>query len=143
MTQTGTCLVIKSIDANPAYNTNINNVSVQSKLASLLREFPNIGAVNSSGYSKFAPTQGVKHHIDTNNTRLVRSLTRPLFGTKKKAQNEFKAMLAAGIVSRSEGSPWAAPLHLGTLINSRTYLGRFGLVFIGILLKVISAEKLV
>ena len=52
--QTGTCLVIKSIDANPAYNTNINNISLQSKLASLLREFPNIGAVNSSGYSKVA-----------------------------------------------------------------------------------------
>ena len=54
LTQTGTCLVIKSVDANPANNTNINDVSVQSKLASLLREFPNIGAVNSSGYSKVA-----------------------------------------------------------------------------------------
>ena len=47
--QTGTCLVINSIDANLANNTNINNVSLQSKLASLLREFPNIGVVNSSG----------------------------------------------------------------------------------------------
>ena len=35
------------------------------------------------------------------------------------------------------------PSPLGTLINSRTYLGQFGLVFTGILLKVISAEKLV
>ena len=33
LTQTGTCLVIKSIDPNPANN---NNISVQSKLASLL-----------------------------------------------------------------------------------------------------------
>ena len=27
------------------------------------------------------------------------------------AQNEFKAMLAAGIISRSEGLLWPAPLH--------------------------------
>ena len=38
---------------------------------------------------------------------------RPLFGAKKAtAQNEFKAMLVAGIISRSEVSLWAAPLQL-------------------------------
>ena len=41
LTQTGTCLIIKSVDENPANNTNINNVSVQHKLASLLKDFPN------------------------------------------------------------------------------------------------------
>ena len=99
------------VDANATKNTNINHVSVHSRLASLLREFPNIGAVNSSSYSKFAPTLGVEHHIVTDNTRPVRSCARPLFSTKKKAQNKLKAMMAAGIISRSEGSPWAAPLH--------------------------------
>ena len=72
LTQTGTCLVIKSFDANPVNNTNINNVSIQSKLASLLQEFPNISAVNSSSYSKFVPTHWLEHHIVTDNTRLVR-----------------------------------------------------------------------
>ena len=64
-------MYIKTVDTNPAINTNINNVSVKSKLASLLQDFPNIGAVNSSGYSKFAPTHGVEHHIKTNNARPV------------------------------------------------------------------------
>ena len=86
---------------------------MQSKLASLLKEFPDIGAVNFSGYSKFAPNHGVEH-FETNDARPRCSHTRPLFGAKKKAaQQEFKPMLAAGIVSRSEGLPWAAtPLHL-------------------------------
>ena len=65
LTQTGTCLVIKLVEANLANNTNIINVSVQSKLASLHQEFPDIGAVNPYGYSKFAPTHGVEHFIET------------------------------------------------------------------------------
>ena len=85
LTQTGTCLIIKSVDENQANNTNVNNVSVHHKLASLFKEFPNI-----SGYSKFAPTHGVEHHITTDHTRPVRSRARPLFGAKKKAaQKEF------------------------------------------------------
>ena len=37
----------------------------------------------------------------------------PLFGKKRvAAEREFKAMLKAGVVSCSAGSPWAAPLHM-------------------------------
>ena len=92
ITEYGTFLVIKSVDANSANTTTINNVNNLSKLARLLEEFPNIGSVDSSGYSKFAPTHGVKHFIETNDAR-------PMFGAKKKAvEQEFKAMLAASIV---------------------------------------------
>ena len=45
--------------------------------------------------------------------RASRSRARPLFGKKRTtAESEFKEMLKAGVVSRSAGSPWAAPLHM-------------------------------
>ena len=74
------------------------------------QEFPYIGAVNLSGYSKFAPTHGVEHFIENNNARPVRSRASPLFVTKKKgAEQELKTMLATSNISRSKGLSWVAP----------------------------------
>ena len=89
-----TCLVIKSVDANPANNANINNVCVQSKLASLPKEFPDIGAVNSSGYSKFALTWDGTSHQDQHCQASAQLRQAPVWRQKKVAQSEFKAMLA-------------------------------------------------
>ena len=73
-------------------------------------------------HSKFAPTHGVEHHIESNDVLPVRSSARPLFGTKKKAAT----ILATGIVSRCEGSRWAAPC---TSSRSRMEAGAYVVIF--------------
>ena len=109
LTQIQTDLFILAIDQTRPAN-NVNHVQADPRVQKLLKEYSRVTQVSSSGYSKLLPQHGVFHHIDTGEAR---SRAQPLFGKKRAtAKREFKAMLKAGVVSRSAGSPWAAPLHM-------------------------------
>jgi len=110
LTQIQTDLFIPAIDQTGPAN-NVNHVQADPRVQKLLKEYSQVTQVSSSGYSKLLPQHGIFHHIDTGEARASRSRARPLFGKKRAAaESEFKAMLKAGVVSRSAGSPWAAPL---------------------------------
>ena len=109
LTQIQSDLFIPATDrTRPA---NVNHVQADPRVQKLLKEYSRVTQVSSSGYSKLLPQHGVYHHIDTGKARASRSRARLLFGKKRAAaEREIKAMLKAGVVSRSAGSPWAAPL---------------------------------
>ena len=112
LTQIQTDLFIPATDRTRLAN-NVNHVQADPRVQKLLKEYSCVTQVSSSGYSKLLPQHGVYHHIDTNEARASHSRTRPLFGKKgAAAERKFKAMLKAGVVSRSPGSPWAIPLHM-------------------------------
>ena len=98
----------------PTRRTNsLNHVQADPRVKKLLKEYPRVTQVSSSGYSKLLPQHGVYHHIHKGEGQASRSRARPLLGKKRvAAEHEFKAMLKARVVSRSAGSPWAAPLHM-------------------------------
>ena len=78
-----------------------------------MKNFPQVMKVSSSGYSKLQPQHVVEHVIERGDSRPARSRAQGLFEKKRAAaEHEFRAMEQAGIVSRSMGSPWAAPLHM-------------------------------
>ena len=91
----------------------VNQVQADPRVQQLLKDFPRVTQVSCSGYSKLWPQQGVYHHIDTGTAQASRSRARQLFGKKRAtAEHEFNSMLRAGVVSRSDGSPWAAPIQM-------------------------------
>ena len=88
----------------------VNQIQADPRVQQLLKDFPRVAQVS---YSKLPLQHGFYHHIDTGTARASRSHVQLLFGKKSAAaEREFKAMLRAGVISRSEGSPWAAPLHM-------------------------------
>ena len=112
LTQIQTDLFIPA-DNQTRPTDSVNHVQVDRKVKQLLRDFPQVTRVSSSGYSKLRPQHGIQHEINTGGAQPSRSRARPLFGKKRAAAlREFRAMEKAGIVTRSEGSPWAAPLHM-------------------------------
>ena len=104
LTQIQTDLFIPATDRTRPAN-NVNHVQADPRVQKLLKEYTQ---VSSSGYSKLLPQHNIHHHIEMGEAQASRSCSLPLFGKKR----EFKAMLKAGVVSRSAGSPWAAPLHM-------------------------------
>ena len=111
LTQIQTDLFIPATDRTRRANS-VNHVQADPRVQKLLKEYPHVTQVSSSGYSKLLPLHGVYHHIDTGKSRASRSRARPLFGKKRATvEREFKTMLKAGVVSRSAESPWAALLQ--------------------------------
>ena len=92
LTQIQTDLFIPA-DNRTRQTDSVNHVQADRKVRQLLRDFPRVTQVSSSGYSKLRPQHGVYHEINTGNAQPSRSLVRPLFGKKRAAaEREFRAM---------------------------------------------------
>lgn len=83
---------------------------VDPRAQTLLMDFP----VLSSPLQLSTKTNNlpIKHSIETGDSNPISYKARPLTGEKlKAAKDEFKFLLNAGIIQRSN-SPWSSPLHL-------------------------------
>merc|ERR1711911_519752 len=105
LTQIQTDLFIPA-DNRTRQTDSVNHVQADQKVRQLLRDFPRVTQVSSSGYSKLRPQHGVYHEINTGNAQPSRSRARPLFGKKRAAaEREFRAMERAGIVAAARAAP--------------------------------------
>ena len=79
-------------------------VQVDQRVNNILRDFPQVTRVSSSGYSKLQTQHGVEHIIETGDARPARRhRARPLFGKKRAAaEKEFRLLSAGGRVSASD-----------------------------------------
>ena len=96
LTQTDTCLVIKSVDANPANNTNMNNVSISPSWPAFLENFltsPTHPATPRSAPASAQPRQA------------------PVRRQEKGGRTEVQGHVSSRHCLQERG-PWAAPLHL-------------------------------
>lgn len=84
---------------------------IDSRARELLQKYPIL--TTPLQFCKTVPTDcQTEHIIDTEDNAPVHSKSRPLTGTKlKAAQDEFKFLLDAGRIRRSN-SAWSSPLHL-------------------------------
>ena len=64
----------------------VNHVQADSRVQQLLKEYPRVTQVSSSGYSKLLLQHGIYHHIHTGEARASRSRARPLFGKKHRSR---------------------------------------------------------
>ena len=64
----------------------VNHVQADPRVQQLLKEYPRVTQVSSSGYSKLLLQHGIYHHIHTGEARASRSRARPLFGKKHRSR---------------------------------------------------------
>ena len=106
LTQIRTDLFIPAVHYMTRRAGHVNQVQIDQQRSNILKNFPQVTKVSSSGYSKLQPQHGVEHVIQTGDSRPARSPAPLLFGKKRAAaEHEFRAMEGAGIVIRSSGSP--------------------------------------
>ena len=74
----------------------VNHVQADPRVQQLLKEYPRVTQVSSSGYSKLLLQHGIYHHIDTGEVRASHSRMQPLFGKKRRSGTRVQGDVEGG-----------------------------------------------